>query len=112
MTLSEFLALPGSKYAVMSKARYQADPVLETYAYSPGEFLIGGVAYVAMNVEPTSMDELAVHLEGQGNTIVFSFTMDSDKVAFLTQAQVLEVKRTLEDPDPNPSPVSVPDAEA
>lgn len=101
MTLSEFLALPGSKYAVMSKARYQADPVLETYAYSPGEFLIGGVPYVAMNVEPSSMDELAVYMQGLGNTIVHEFTTDEDKVSFLTQQQVLTVKRTIADPEPD-----------
>lgn len=111
MTLDEFVSLTGLRYAVMPETEYLADPLYAIFADSPGKFAIQGVFYVAMNLEPQIFINVAQNAEAAGKTVVYEFTTDSDKVCFLTWAQVIHVKETLEDKDPNEHTVSVPDTE-
>lgn len=99
MTYTEFLALPGPKYAVISKARHMADPFAVNLFPAPGEFYIGGVPYVAMNMGTTLVGNMAEHYAEIEETVVFEFTTDTDKVPFLTLQQTQTVKWTLGDPE-------------
>lgn len=89
MTLQEYISLGVSKYAVISTAAFEADPVAQALSSSPRQFTVAGVSYVILSLDPSSVSSLASYVESTGVGIEFEFIKDSGNVSLLTHAQAL-----------------------
>lgn len=91
MTLEEFLAQSGPKYAVLRKGNHEAEPMASERWPSPGTFTLDDVEYVAINLEPLTVPEVVAYVEAHGSGVEFEFTVGSGLVSLLSHAQVLQL---------------------
>lgn len=91
MTLAEYLANPESKYAVIRSDSYDADPVAQSISQSPRRFLLEGVEFVILSLEPLSVPELVAYAEQAANGVEFELTVGSGKVTLLLHSTALEL---------------------
>lgn len=91
MTLEEFLAQSGPKYAVLRKDHHEAEPMASERWPSPGTFALDDVEYVAINLEPLTVPEVVAYVEAQGSGVEFEFTVGTGLVSLLSHAQVLQL---------------------
>lgn len=91
MTLEEFLAQSGPKYAVLRKDHHEAEPVASERWTAPGTFMVGGIEFVAINLEPYTVPEIVAYIESQGSGVEFEFTVGSGLVSLLSHGQVMQL---------------------
>ena len=91
MNLEQFLSLAGPKYAVLRKAHHEAEQVASERWPTPGTFMVDGVEFAAINLEPYTVLEIVGYIESQGSWVEFEFTQGSGLVSLLTHEQVLQL---------------------
>lgn len=96
--LENFLAQSLAKYVVVTSAVHQADESLLSIAPEPRLFVLDGVAYVAINVEPSFVPELVEHLSTY-LTVGYEFVAGGGHASLLNQTQVLALLAQEEVPD-------------
>ena len=91
MNLEQFLGLAGPKYAVLRKDHHEDEPMASERWPTPGTFMVDGVEFVAINIEPYTVPEIVGYIESQGSGVEFEFTQGSGLVSMLTHEQVLQL---------------------
>lgn len=96
--LENFLAQSLAKYVVVTSAVHQADELLFAVAPEPRLFILDGLAYVAINVEPSYVPELLDHLS-TFLTVGYEFVAGEGYASLLNQTQVLALLAQEEVPN-------------
>ncbi len=96
MTINDFIALPVDKYALISVAMWQQDPVAAKLAVVPRKFIVGAAEYCVLSIESTELAGLVEYVESIGSGIEFTFTTGSGLVTLLTHEQALIFFEELE----------------
>lgn len=91
MTLQEFVQAPGSKFAVIRKESYDADPIAQSISASPRIFEYAGVEMVVLSIEPSAVETLAAYAGQAANGVEFELTVGSGKVTLLTHEHALSL---------------------
>lgn len=91
MTLDQYIQTKGSKYAVISKERYEQDPVALSLTDSPREFLFDGVPMVVISLDPLTVPELVQYAKSVSNGVEFELTLGTSKVTLLTHTAILKI---------------------
>jgi hypothetical protein len=96
MTLEEFLALSGSKYAVISSEAFDADPVAQTLSDSPRRFKINTGEYVVLSLNPESVQGLVSYVISTGVGVEYEFLLGTGSVSLLTHTQTIGLLSTAD----------------
>ena len=91
MTLTEYLASPESKYAVIRVDNYNQDPVAQNISRSPRSFEFEGVTMVMLSLEPNTVEKLVEYAGTVANGVEFDLTVGSGKVTLLLHSQAIRL---------------------
>jgi hypothetical protein len=90
MNLEQFLSISGPKYIIVASVVHESDELSKSIAPEPRKFTLDGTEFVAINVEPLYIPELAEYIQRQAG-IEFEFVRETGNASFLTHSQVIEL---------------------
>jgi hypothetical protein len=89
--LSKFTSSPELKFAVITRASFEADPVAQQLSTSPAIITKDGVELVILSIPTDQVTELAAYAEQAANGVEFELTLGTGKVTLLTHRQALKL---------------------
>lgn len=89
--LNHFIAEPGLKFAVITRASFDADLVAQQLSTSPAIITKDGVELVILSIPTDQVTELAAYAEQAANGVEFELTLGTGKVTLLTHQLALKL---------------------
>jgi len=89
--LNEFIAEPGFKFGVITRASFEADPIAQELSGSPVVIFVDGVELVILSIPTAKVAELADYAVHAGNGVEFELTIGSGKVTLLTHPEAIKL---------------------
>lgn len=103
--LSTFTSSPELKFAVITRASFDADPVAQQLSTSPAIIIVDNVELVILSIPTDKVIELAAYAEQIGSGIEFDLNVGSGKVTLLLHSKALllltELSQIRQDPPNN-----------
>jgi hypothetical protein len=98
MNLEQFIQSPQYKYAVITKASYDADETAQSISQAPNRFLYQGVEMVLLSICVKQVQSLYDYVQG---AVEFQLTIGTGLVTLLLHEQVQETLLDTEQADEN-----------
>lgn len=96
MILKDFISTPGLKFAVISLASFDSDPVAQQLSESPTVITVEGIELVILSIPTAKIAELVAYAEQIGSGIEFQLTLGSGRVTLLTHQAALALVHAQE----------------
>ncbi len=94
--LSKFTSSPELKFAVITRASFEADPVAQQLSTSPAIITKDGLELVILSIPSGQVTELVAYAEQIGSGIEFQLTLGSGRVTLLTHQAALALVHAQE----------------
>lgn len=89
--LFNFISSPEWKFAVITRASFDTDPIAQKLSTSPAIITKDGVELVILSIPTDRVAELAAYAEQAANGVEFELTLGTGKVTLLTHQLALKL---------------------
>lgn len=89
--LNQFIAEPGLKFGVITRASFEADPIAQQLSGSPVIVTKDGIDLIILSIPADQVEALANYAEHAANGVEFELTLGTGKVTLLTHQQALKL---------------------
>jgi hypothetical protein len=97
MNLEQFINSPQLKYAVITKASYDADETAQSISQAPRVFTLNDVEYVLLSICAKQAASFYAYLQNLGAGVDFEMIQHTGNVKLLLHNQVQDILTGLDD---------------